>query len=370
MRPALAVRADAQDLASNALPQTVRWDCGDRLALEGGDHLDGFSLTYTTLGRLSAAQDNIVWVLHPLTCSSDVTEWWLDMVGPGKALDPSIHFIICANTLGSCHGSTGPTNGGGPNHRHAGLKFPQITMGDVVSALDRLRRHLNIDRIALGVGGSYGGQQLFEWMARAPDLFEHACIIGASDRQSPWAIAFNEAQRMALEADPTFGTDAPNAGSAGLAAARAIAILSYRNAALYASTQADADNRSSAFRASAYQRAVGEKFARWFDACSYWMLTRIMDSHNIYRGRGTKAEVLTRINSRCLLVALEADVLFPASDVFEPATLLPAATCLELPCDHGHDSILTHAEALSARIVEFMASQSRTLAKAKAEIGG
>src|SRR5690606_24911133 len=138
---------------------------------------------------------------------------------------------------------------------------------------------------------------------------------------------------------------------------------------LYASTQADTDNRAHGFRASAYQRATGEKFAQCFDANSYWTLTQVMDSHNIYRGRGDPAGVLARINARCLLVALQGDVLFPASEVFAPSVSLPAATCVELRCDHGHDSILTHAAELSACIVDFVALNRRARAQGGAEVG-
>lgn len=330
---------------------------------ELGSSLHGLKVRYTTYGNLSRARDNVVWVLHPLTCCSDPIRWWPEMVGPGKALDPTKDYIICANTIGSCYGSTGPNSASLATGNNYGAEFPVITMKDVVRAHELLRKRLGIKRIQLGIGASYGGQQLIEWMAMAPRLFDRACIIGATDRQSPWAIALNESQRLAMAADQTTFTNSPTAGHAGMAAARSFAVLSYRTPKAYALRQAEVDSSvANNFRASEYQKHIGAQFAKRFDAKSYWTLTKVMDSHNVSRGREAGGDVLSTIDSKTLFLGLEGDILFPPESLEAVSSRLRNASYSMLRCDYGHDSILINAAEIERYVVRHrFASEATTL---------
>lgn len=320
---------------------------------ELGGTLDTVDVRFVTYGALAPARDNVVWVFHPLTCNADALQWWPGIVGAGRALDPRRDYIVCANTIGSCYGSTGPTTTPPCSDRSYGKRFPVLTMRDVVQVHEQLRQMLGIHRIQLGIGASYGGQQLMEWLSVRPDLFRAACIVGATHRQSPWAVAFHESQRMALETDPTFGQAVQQAGAAGLAAARSIAILSYRTPTAYNLRQAElCDDVADNFRASSYQRHIGARFTERFDAGAYWHLTKIMDSHNVARGRSSASEALGRVTARTLFIGLKGDLLFPPESIRESAALVKGAQYTEIQCDYGHDSILTHAAEIGRHVAQ------------------
>lgn len=319
---------------------------------EFGGSLPELKIRYTSYGVLSPSRDNVVWALHPLTCNSDILDWWPEMVGLGRALDPTRDFIICANSIGSCYGSTGPSSESSLTGTQFGFDFPVITMKDVVRALDLLRESLGIDRIRFGIGASYGGQQLLEWMVMKPGLFDNGCVAGATDRQSPWAVALNESQRLAIEADPTTFTNSETAGAAGLAAARSFAVLSYRTPKAYELRQAESDDSvADNFRASTYQRHIGSRFTRRFDAKSYWFLTKAMDSHNISRGRVSREHALHSIDSPLLLLGLEGDILFPPETVREVSSSMRRSEYAEIKCDYGHDSVLIHASEIERHVI-------------------
>lgn len=321
---------------------------------ENGSILPSLEITYTTFGQLSEDEDNVVWVLHPLTCTSDPTAWWPELVGHGCAINPEVHFIVCVNALGSCYGTTGPASIDPRSGRPYAMNFPLVTIKDIIAVHEIVRTHLGIDRIRIGVGGSFGGQQLLQWMVTRPQLMELACVIGADLRQSPWAVAFNESQRMALEADATFGD--VNGGQAGLAAARSMAVLSYRSALAYQRKQSeDSDQVFDRLRAASYQRYIGQKFTQRFNAWSYWYLTKAMDSHNILRGLENGPVDLLRVTTRVLFAALRDDLLFPVQDIYRASLEIPGARCVTIETDYGHDGILTHAKEIGAEIASFAA---------------
>jgi len=200
------------------------------LHLECGDTLQNVKIRYNTFGALNATKTNVVWVFHALTANSNPVEWWPGVVGKGEVINPKDHFIICANMLGSCYGTTGPIS----------AKFPLVTIKDMVKLHRVLSAHLGIEKIHLGIGGSMGGQQLLEWAVQEPERFENIVPLATNAFHSPWGIAFNEAQRMALDnIDP----------SKGLEAARAIAMLSYRHYNTFGKTQEDVDQRWDGFKA-------------------------------------------------------------------------------------------------------------------------
>src|SRR5688572_11839736 len=237
-----------------------------KFALEAGGSLPGFQLKYTTLGKLNHERTNIIWVCHALTGSSDFTDWWGELFREGSTFDPRHYFIICANMVGGCYGSTGPLSLNPETGKPYYHSFPALTNRDVVNAFDLLRQELKIEKIHTLLGGSLGGQQVVEWAVSQPEVFEHIIPMACNAVHSPWGIAFNEAQRLAIEADPTWKENDHRAGAEGLKAARAIGMISYRHYDTYAETQSEkTTDKVDNFRASTYQRYQGEKLANRFN---------------------------------------------------------------------------------------------------------
>ncbi|NNF22778.1 MAG: alpha/beta fold hydrolase, partial [Saprospiraceae bacterium] len=183
------------------------------LSLESGATLSAFELAYHTYGTLNASGSNVIWVCHALTANSDPAEWWPGLVGPDLLIDPNKYFIVCVNMIGSCYGSTGPTSINPSSGRIYGKEFPLITIRDVASAYKQLADHLGINQIFLSLGGSTGGMQVMEWAIMEPDRFENIGLIACNAKHSPWGIAFNESQRMAILADPTIHEEGAHAGA-------------------------------------------------------------------------------------------------------------------------------------------------------------
>ena len=321
--------------------------------LEGGDTLPELHIRYTTHGKLSENKDNVIWVCHALTANSDPTEWWPGLIGDNCLINPETHFIVCANILGSCYGTSGPSDLL-KNGEKTGHDFPQITIRDMVKAHILLKDHLGIETIYLGIGGSMGGQQLLEWAITEQDAFKHLCVIATNARHSAWGIAFNAAQRMALEADPTFFTRNSDAGSKGLEAARAIAMLSYRNQQTYNTTQTDHEPRLDHFSAESYQRYQGEKLRKRFDAHSYHLLSLAMDGHHLGRGRESTAHALSQIRAKTLAVGIESDLLFPVSEQAFIAEHIPGGQLEVIDSIYGHDGFLIEVEQISKILKRFL----------------
>ncbi|MEJ2004291.1 MAG: alpha/beta fold hydrolase, partial [Cyclobacteriaceae bacterium] len=224
--------ASAHDTHIHSLPLSSPF------RLESGVNLEKAVIAFQTFGRLSKERDNVIWIFHALTANSNPLEWWPGLVGKEKLFDPEKHFIVCAKMLGSCYGSTGAADINPETGRKYGPDCPEVTIRDIVTSLQVLKNHLGISRIKCGIGGSMGGQQLLEWAVREPELFDLIIPVATNARHSPWGIAFNTAQRMAVEADPTFHNYTADGGKAGLKAARAIGMLSYRNKETFNKTQA------------------------------------------------------------------------------------------------------------------------------------
>lgn len=316
--------------------------------LEMGRELPGFELAYTTYGERNADDSNIVWICHALTGSSNATDWWDGLVGEGKYFNADEHFIICVNVLGSAYGSTGPLSVNPKTQKPYYRDFPTITVRDVVGSMEILRQELGIKKIKICIGGSLGGQQALEWAVEIPDLCEELIIIAANALHSPWGVAFNESQRMAIEADPTYGDEKPGAGSMGMRAARSVALLSYRNYDTYNFTQArDNPDQIDDFRASSYQQYQGDKFVNRFNAYSYWTLSKIMDSHNVGRNRGGIVHALGLIKAKTLVLGIKSDLLFPLSEQQFLARHIPDAVFQEIDSLYGHDGFLIEYKQLT-----------------------
>jgi homoserine O-acetyltransferase len=324
--------------------------------LESGESLPGFQLKYTPLGKLNADRSNAVWICHALTGSADFTDWWSGLFDEGRFFDPREYFIICANVLGGCYGSTGPLSLNPNTSKPYYHTFPTVTNRDAVQAFDLLRQNLRLDTVHTLIGGSLGGQQVLEWAIHQPDVFQHIIPIATNANHSPWGIAFNEAQRMAIEADSTWKESHQRAGTEGLKAARAIGMLSYRFYETYNQTQAEKNDETIAdFRAATYQRYQGQKLANRFNAFTYWGLSNMMDSHNVGRNRTGIIPALKNIKAKTLVVGIYSDILFPLQEQKFLADHIPHAHLEVMTSLYGHDGFLVEFEQLSAHIKKFFA---------------
>lgn len=313
----------------------------DEFPLENGQSLPEFTLAYNTFGQLNEEKDNVIWVIHALTGNSNPMEWWPGVVGAGLAIDPTQHFIVCANCLGSHYGSTNALSNNPKTGHPYYHSFPLLTVRDVVNAYDLLRQDLGLSKIKLLAGASLGGQQALEWAVIKPDVFDDLLLIATNARHSPWGIAFNESQRLAIQADTTWSQNSPEAGQKGMLAARALALLSYRSPQGYNTTQLDEENKLDDFRASSYQKYQGEKLVRRFNAFSYWTLSKIMDSHNIGRGRESIEATLSSLKARTTIIGIESDILFPLEEQKFLYRYIPNSRLKVIVSNLGHDGFLT-----------------------------
>ncbi len=317
------------------------------LFLECGESLPELTLAYHTYGTLNAEADNVIWVCHALTANSDVADWWPGTVVEGGLLDPGRHFIVCANKLASPYGSTSPLSTNPLTGEPYYMDFPLVTPRDMARAYGRLRKALGISRIQMLIGSSTGGYQALEWAIEEPSLFENLALLVTMYRTSPWIVASSEAQRMALETDPTFRDRRPDAGGEGLAAARAMAMLIYRNADTYNTTQRDDEYKLHGFRAASYQRYQGEKLRRRFNAHCYYRLLQALDLHNVGRSRGGAEAALASITARTAVVAVDTDIMYLPKEIREMAGMIPGAAYHELHSDSGHAGFLIETPAIT-----------------------
>jgi homoserine O-acetyltransferase len=317
------------------------------LTLESGRTIQDFKLVYTTMGEIASNKDNVVWIFHAMTANSDPSDWWAGMVGEGKFFDPRKYFIICVNMPGSYYGSVNPLD----NNEETGMPFlqdfPFFTPIDMAKSYEQLRLSLGIAEIYMGIGGSMGGQQLIAWACLQPALFKFLVPIATNALHSPWGKAFNASQRMCIEADPSWKERNPEAGMEGLKVARSVALISYRHYDTYGKTQEDLDKAIDNTRSESYQKYQGEKLAKRFNALSYYMLTKSMDSHHLGRGLLEAEEMLERINARTLVIGISSDLLFPVSEQIFLAKHIPGAQLEVIASIYGHDGFLIEHEKLN-----------------------
>lgn len=324
--------------------------------LELGGELPELEIAYHTYGTLNERADNVVWVCHALTANSDVADWWPHTVESGRFLDPDKWFVVCANILGSHYGTTGPLSINPATGEPYYGTFPNITIRDMVNAHRLLADALGISRIHTLVGSSVGGFQALEWIVQQPERFSRFVLIATDAKASPWTIAIDETQRMAILADPTYGEPRPDAGMAGLAAARAIGLLTYRGPEGYNRTQQDAAEgvTDRSHRACTYQRYQGEKLCRRYNAYSYVAILDAFDTHDVGRGRGGVAAMLARISCPTIVVGITTDIIFTPSEMRSLAAMIPGAEFHEIASPFGHDGFLVEHDQLNAMLLPFM----------------
>jgi len=278
------------------------------------------------------------------------------MVGDHRYVNPEKHFIVCANIIGSCYGSSGPLTEDPATGNKYYSSFPAVTIRDMVKAHILLRKHLGINKIHLLMGGSMGGYQALEWALMEPAIIQDLFLIATSAAESAWGIAVHTAQRLAIEADPTWMDRNEEAGANGLRAARGIGILTYRNYAIMKEKQSDPEiNKLDNYRASSYISYQGNKLSRRFNAYSYWLLTKSMDSHNIARNRASDLKkVLSNISQRTLIVGITSDILCPVAEQEFLAANIPNSKLTIIDSLYGHDGFMVETEKIGHCLMEWM----------------
>jgi homoserine O-acetyltransferase len=308
--------------------------------LDSGRRFDSIQIAYHSFGTFKKGIP-VIWVCHALTANSDVSEWWAGIFGKDKTLDPEKYFIVCANNLGSCYGTSFETS-------DTNEDLPLISIRDIARSHILLMQYLGIDSVFMLIGGSQGGQIALEIAYERQQQIKNMVLLATNARHSAWGIAFNEAQRLCIESN----------SEEGIRAARAIAMLSYRNYEMYSRTEKVEDyEKISDYGAAAYQRYQAEKLKVRFDPKAYLILSRAMDSHNLGRGRGDLAQVINRIGTKTLLIGISSDILFPVSELQFLAKNLPDALLSVIDSAYGHDGFLTETIKINKIIRAFINSK-------------
>lgn len=318
------------------------WTPVQPLGLCSGERLPNATIGYQTWGTLNAAADNVIWICHALSGSSDVATWWPQLVGAGRAIDPTRHYIVCANVLGGCYGSAGPQSLA-PDGRVWGTRFPRIRIVDMVAQQRRLAEHLGIRRIQCVIGGSMGGFQALEWAAAEPERVASLAVIASSWRQPPQAVALADLQCRLIRNDPKFrGGDYPadDPPVEGLSLARQLGHLSYRTAEELDQRFGRETRADGRFQVLSYLDRQGEKLVARFDALSYLSLSDALNAYDFCADRGELRVAARRIRQPALVVGIAGDQLYPVSESQRLAAALPAGQYAEVASVCGHDGFL------------------------------
>ncbi len=346
------------------------------LRLDGGALLSPVDIAYETYGTLDPQGGNAVLICHALTGDQHVASdhpvtgkpgWWTKLVGAGKPVDPARHFIICANVLGSCLGSSGPASVNPATGKPWAMAFPVITIRDMVGAQAMLLDHLGVQRLAAVIGGSMGGMQALSWAATFPERVRAAVVIASAARHSAQNIAFHEVGRQAIMADPNwrggdyYESDPP---AAGLAVARMAAHITYLSeAGLTAKFGRKLQSRETKtfgfdadFQVESYLRHQGISFVERFDANSYLYITRALDYFDLAEEHGgVLAHAFKGSATRFCLVSFDTDWLYPTPESRSIVHALNAAgapaSFVELKSPFGHDAFLLDSPELN-RVVD------------------
>jgi len=354
---------------SAVLNPTIEDDCtiaGDTpFQLACGAQLQPVTLRYALYGRLNKECDNAILVCHALSGSARIADWWPTMVGRASVFDTERYCVIGINVIGSCYGSTGPRSFDPRTGKPYGSQFPLISIADMVRGQAKLLDSLGVWRLHTVIGGSIGGMQALQWAVDFPDRVERCIAIGAAPL-SPMGLALNHLQRQAIRNDPAwrnggYGADAQPLK--GLALARAIAVCTYKSPELFTERFGRNPNRNSEdpcrslnerYDVAGYLDHQGTSFTHRFDANSYLVLSKAMDTFDLTRGYRSEAAALRRILARVLLVGISSDWLFPAIDILNLSERMRwagvDASYEELSSSHGHDGFLTETDLLASLI--------------------
>lgn len=373
---------------STAVPLIVEkkfFTSEEPLQLECGRTLSPVTLAYETYGQPNADRSNAILILHALSGDSHVagyysTEdkkpgWWDNMVGPGKAFDTDKYWIICANVIGGCKGSTGPSSTNPTTGEPWAMDFPIVTIGDMVNAQKRLIDFLGIKKLHAICGGSMGGFQTLEWTLRFPDVVESAICIASGPRLSAQGIAFNAVGRHAIITDPAwkggryYGSDEI---IRGLATARMLAHITYLSeenldekfGRRLQTAQAFSYDFNTEFAVESYLEHQGKKFIERFDANSYLYITKAMDYFDVTDQYGPVDTAFDRVQAKYLIVSYTSDWLFPTAESKKIASALTRrnkdVSFIELESQYGHDAFLLETEQMTRIVSSFLQHVSAT----------
>jgi homoserine O-acetyltransferase len=346
------------------------------LYLESGRMISPVSVDYETYGELSPGKDNAILLCHALTGSAralgtkENPGWWDPMVGPGKAFDTGRYFVICSNILGSCYGTTGPSSIDPYTGEPYALRFPVVTIKDMVKLQKRLIEHLGIERLYCVAGGSLGGMQALSWAVTFPELTERMIAISTARQITPMAIAFNTVARYAITKDPHFcdgnyydKTPPKN----GLAIGRMAGHITYLSDAAfnrkfgrrYATFEGIYDFNGF-FEVENYLRYNGYKFTDRFDANSYLYLLKAMDIFDIEYGYPSFEYTISRISAKTLFLTFTSDYLFPEYQTEDLVNMMIKTgnppKWVRIDADYGHDSFLLEFDEQTEHIKDFLNS--------------
>jgi homoserine O-acetyltransferase len=329
---------------------------------ETGTTLPSPTVSYQTWGTLNKSRDNVALVCHALTGNAQADDWFGELFGPERPLNPDAQFIICPNVLGSCYGTTGPTSTNPETGKKYRADFPEITIRDMVRLQQKLLNELSINGIELLIGGSMGGMQVLEWCIM-DDRPQAAILIGMGKEHSPWAIGTSHTQRQAIYNDPNWKDGYYSEDSQpqqGLSLARQIAMISYRSDTNYQQKFGrQREENENEFQVESYLNYQGQKLANRFDAVSYIRLTQAMDSHDVARNRSSYKTVLGGIQIPILVIGIDSDNLYPVSEQHELLRLLPNARYRRIKSPHGHDAFLIEFDQLNNIIEPFLIETPR-----------
>ena len=375
--------ADGGGSVGVVTPQRV--EIGGEVTLDCGRTLERVTVEYETYGELNAAKTNAVFVCHALSgdahvagyhAGEDVADartkpgWWDIFVGPGKPLDTDRYFVICANVLGGCKGTTGPMSIDPSTGKRYGLTFPVVTIGDMVSVHQRLVDHLGIDQLLCVIGGSMGGMQALEWAVRFPDRVRGFVPIATTASLSAQALAFDAVGRNAIQSDPNFHDgdyDATGAVPArGLGIARMLGHITYLSeewmVEKFGRTLRESERYgyqfNSEFSVETYLDYQGSKFVERFDANSYLYITRAMDYFDLGAGRGGLMEAMRGTEARGLVVSFSSDWLFTPGQSRQLVDALSltghTVSYVDVESPYGHDAFLLEPESLGRVVRGFL----------------
>ena len=353
----------------------------DPLQLECGRTLGPVTLAYETYGKLNAAKDNAILILHALSGDAhaagynsrldDKPGWWDVMIGPGKPFDTNKYFVICSNFIGGCKGSTGPSSIDLETGEPYGLNFPVITIKDIVAAQKRLIDYLGIKRLYAIAGGSMGGMQVLQWVTSYPEAVARAIPIATTASLSAQAIALNEVGRQAIMSDPDwlggkyYGITTPHRG---LSLARMVGHITYLSeqsmSDKFARRLQDREDYSydfaTDFQVESYLKYKGDSFVSRFDANSYLYITKAMDYFDLARTYGSLEQAFTKTEADFLVISFSSDWLFPTSQSRDIVRALRYndlnVISSEVFTDYGHDAFLLEAEKIGSLITNFLAN--------------
>lgn len=324
---------------------------------EAGFRFDEPDVAYKTWGSLNKEKNNVILICHALTGHAAADEWFPGIFGGGRVCDPEKNFIICINVPGSPYGSVGPWSENPATGQPYRNSFPAITVRDMVRFQQQLLDQLGITGIQLVLGSSLGGMQALEFIIMDKRI-KSAALIAMGKSHSPWAIGISHAQRQVIYADPKWNQgnyDKNDGPTNGLAAARMMAMITYRTPADYEKKfSRELQDNSDLFQVESYLNYQGQKLADRFDAYSYIILTESMDSHDVSRERGSFEEVLGQVQIPIKVIGIDSDHLYPVHEQKELAKLLKNAEYKEIKSSYGHDAFLIEFEQINDIINPFI----------------